>query len=259
MNITTLLNEMKLNEGYFFSSKYKDKEKILEAAESVIDGLFSEEFAKDIKFGLSRTKFRNMSTREAKELPTTVGYSNSVDVDHWEKMVSPFKDKEEFKKQVEKKRNALYKFATRNLDRQKIYFNKNLWNSKDMNETRKLLLAIHEMIHTIQPYTSRLKKVEQDIYDILRRGWKPENEEFSLSRVLLGEKNNDAVDRLSEVFTYIVSDRINTEFLTKKGTEELIKYLKNCGLLNKNDPLGFWKFKFSEMREDNKAGQNEHN
>ena len=252
MNITTVLNEMKLNEGYLFSSKYKDKEGIVEAALQVIDEIFSPEFAKALRFGYDRTHFREMSLRDYKKKRLTSGYSNNVDVDEMDRRFADYvKLHPEAKDFADKLRVKTYKYAKKSLDKQKIFLNTRMWKQMGMDETRKIQTVLHELIHTIQAYTPELKKVENDILKIYKENWRGPGD-FSIAKINLGTDNHKDADRLSEIFTYIVSDRLNTEFLTEKGVEKLITYLKKCGLINPNDRFGYWDSKFEEMREDNK-------
>lgn len=257
MNLTDVLLEMKLNEGYFFSSKYKDKEGIIEATLQVIDEIFSPEFVKSLRYGFNRTHFREMSGRDFKKKGHTSGYSNNVDVDEMDKRFADYvKLHPEAKKFADKLRVKTYRYAKRALDNQKIFLNTRAWKEKSFDETRKIQTVMHEMIHTIQAYTPILKKVENDILKIYKDNWRGPGD-FSIAKINLGTDNHKDADRASEIFTYIVSDRLNTEFLTEKGVEKLIAYLKKCGLINPKDKFGYWDAKFEEMIEDNKAGEKE--
>ena len=253
MNLTDVLNEMKLNEGYFFSSRYKDKEGLIQAALQVIDTIFSEEMAKDIRFGYNKTKFREMSIRDSIKNQSTSGYNNNHDVESFDKALSAYSEKNPGQeKQVDKIRTRFYKSATKALDKPKIYLNTKRWKEINQDDANKVMTLIHEMIHTVQKYTPKIKKAEKDIYNIYRKYWKGPGP-FSLSKILFGTDELGSEARLVEVFTYLVSDEIYTEYLTEEGVEELIRYLKTCGLINPNDELGFWKSKFEELREDNKV------
>ena len=257
MNIITVLNEMKLNEGYFFSSKYKDNEGIIQAALQVIDEIFTPEFAQALRYGYSRVHFREMSGRDYKKKGHTSGYSNNVDVEEMDKRFDDYvKAHPEAKDFANKLRKKTYRYAKKALDRQKIFLNTRTWKEKNFDETRKIQTVMHEMIHTIQAYTPILKKVENDILKIYRDNWRGPGD-FSIAKINLGTDAHKDADRLSEIFTYIVSDRLNTEFLTEQGVKKLIAYLKKCGLINPNDKFGYWDAKFEEMIEDNKVEQNE--
>lgn len=253
MNITQVLNEMKLNEGYFFSSKYKDKEGLIQIALRVIDTIFSEETAKDIRFGFNRTKFREMAGRQLKKEPNTAGYNNSCDVEGFDNALANYsKTNPGQEKQVSKFRNKLYKRATKALDKPKIYINTKQWKDPNYNDAQKVMTLIHEMIHTVQKYTPGIKKAEKDIYNIYKKNWKGPGP-FSLSKILFDSEELKDEAKPAEIFTYLLSDGIYSKYLTEEGVEELIRYLKTCGLINPNDKLGFWKSKFEEMRDDNKA------
>ena len=259
MNITTVLTEMKLNEGYFFSSKYKDKEGIIQAALQVIDKIFTPEFAKALRFGYDRVRFREMSTKDYKKKGHTSGYSNNVDVGEMDKRFADYvKQHPEAKDFADKLRIKTYKYAKKALNKQKIYLNTKAWKERDFDETRKIFTVIHEMIHTIQSYTPEIRKVENNILKIYKDNWRGPGD-FSIAKINLGSDAHKDADRLSEIFTYIVSDRLNTEYLTEEGVDKLIAYLRKCGLINPNDEFGYWESKFEEMKEDNKAGQDEHN
>lgn len=256
MNIINVLNEMKLNEGYFFSSKYKDKEGILDATLQVIDEIFTPEFAKALRYGYGRTHFREMSVRDSKKRGHTSGYSNNVDVEEMDKRIENYvKEHPEAKEQGIRLKAKSYKWAGRALNNQKIFLNTRAWKERDFDVTRKIQTLMHEMIHTIESYTPEVKKVANNIFKIYKNNWRGPGD-FSIAKINLGEDHKDA-DRLSEIFTYIVSDRLNTEFLTEQGVERLIAYLKKCGLINPNDRFGYWDSKFEEMREDNKKGAKE--
>ena len=252
MNITEVLNEIQLNEGYFFSSKYKDKEGILDATLQVIDEIFTPKFAKDLRFGYNRVHFREMSGKDFKKKGYTSGYSNNVDVDELDKRFADYvKQHPEAKGFADKLRVKSYKYAKKALNNQKIFLNTRAWKEKDFDVTRKIQTLMHEMIHTIESYTPEVKKAANDILKIYKDNWRGPGD-FSIAKINLGKECKDA-DRLSEIFTYIVSDRLNTEFLTEEGVEKLIAYLKKCGLINPNDKFGYWDSKFEEMREDNKV------
>ena len=256
MNITDVLNEIQLNEGYFFSSKYKDKEGILDATLQVIDEIFTPEFAKALRYGYGRTHFREMSARDAKKRGHTSGYSNNVDVEEMDKRIEDYvKEHPEAKEQGIRLKAKSYKWASRALNNQKIFLNTRAWKERGFDVTRKIQTLMHEMIHTIESYTPEIKKVANNIFKIYKNNWRGPGD-FSIAKINLGEDHKDA-DRLSEIFTYIVSDRLNTEFLTEQGVERLIAYLKKCGLINPNDRFGYWDSKFEEMREDNKKGAKE--
>ena len=235
MNITAVLNEIKLNEGLFFTGKYRDKESVVETAKQAAEILFTEEFYNHLMFGLEKTKLRTMSALEShRGGKNNAAYANSVDVESFEEGSKALDD---LKKANPKLYNALkyrvYKRATKTIDHQKIVINPKYMKKQtgDAGFTNKVLTVLHEMIHIIQPYTPSLRKVENNIYNIMKEGWNDKYGEFMISRVLLNTDIPD-VNKKNEVFTYIVSNRIYTEYLTKKGVENLIDYLKNCGLIN---------------------------
>lgn len=253
MNLTDVLTEMRLNEGYFFSSKYKDKEGLIQTALQVIDIIFSKETAKDIRFGFNRTKFREMASRDSERKNGTAGYNNNPDTDSFDSAVSKYgKEHPEAEKDIYKVRSKFYKKANKALDKPRIYLNTKQWKEKNFNDAQKVMTLIHEMIHTVQKYTPSILKAQKDIYNIYKENWKGPGP-FSLAKVMLGSDEFASEARLSEILTYLVSDVTYTEYLTKEGVEKLISYLKNCGLINPNDELGFWKSKFEEMRDNNKT------
>lgn len=252
MDIITVLNEMRLNEGYFFSSKFKDKEALIPSALQVIDAIFSKQTANDIRFGFNKTKFREMSERDKEKRFGVAGYNNSPDIEGFETFISNFrKNNPNKEKNINKVRTRLYKKATKALDKPKIYLNVKEWEKQNLSDAHKILTLVHEMIHTVQKYTPGIIKAEKDLYNIYKNNWvgpKP----FSLSKILFGTNNLASEARPVEIFTYLVSNGVHTEFLTKEGVEKLISYLKHCGLINPNDELGFWETRFEEFREDNK-------
>ena len=252
MNITTVLNEIALNEGHFFSSKYKDKDQLIPTALQVIDTIFSKKTANDIRFGFNKTKFREMADRDSERKNGTSGYNNSPDTDAFDSAISKYrKEHPEAEKDVYKVRSKFYKKATKALDKPRIYLNTKQWKERNLNDARKVMTLVHEMIHTVQKYTPSILKAQKDIYNIYKENWKGPGP-FSLSKVMLGSDKFASEARLSEILTYLVSDVTYTEYLTEEGVEKLISYLKSCGLINPNDELGFWESKFEEFREDNK-------
>ena len=243
---------MKLNEGYFLPSKYKDKEDIIDSAKQFMEVIFSDKFYKDMMFGLNRTKFRNMSTRKGnKEI--TSGFANTVDIDAFEYAAKKNKLDTADPKAYNQVRNKLYKRATKALGQQKIFFNKKFWGRKD--ETDKILLLVHEMIHVVQPYTADLKKTQEKIYRIFKESWKDKSKPFSLSKILLDSPDGTdegLAGRVSEIIPYIISDGIYTKYITEEGTKKVIDCLKNSRLINPNDEFGFWDTRFENMIEDSK-------
>ena len=252
MNITEVLNEMKLNEGYFVSSKYKDKEKFIDAAKNFMQVIFSEKLYNDILFGLKRTKFRNMSTREEKK-EVSAGYANTVDIDAFEHSTKKLGVETKMPKTYNLVRNKIYKRATKSLDHQKIFLNRRYWNNNE--DTEKILLLTHEMIHVVQPYTPELRKASEDLYQIFKRNWAEDSGDFLLSKILTNNPDDEAIaGRKSEIIPYLISDGWFTMWLTEEGVKEAVEYLKRCDLLNVNDEFGFWDIRFKGLVEQYKEG-----
>ena len=253
MNITEVLNEMKLNEGLFLQGNYKDKKSLIANAVNVIYDIFSKPVAEELLEGLGRTKFKTMPLF-SKDRKDSGAFTNSGFVNDRKDFLDKhkedyYKSPNRFNKDTEK----IEKEVQRNLGNQKI-----ILNPKDIRKSGDdyALKIIHELIHVAYPYSKSLVKACEDIYDIFKDNWNPEGGTFYISKVLRGTLDREgASSKKSEILPYIISNDIYTEFLTKEGTYKLIDYLKKSGLLNlKDEGKTFWDNEFNKMIENNKKG-----
>ena len=253
MNLTDVLTEIQLNEGLFLQGNYRDKKGLIVNAVDIIYDIFSKPVAEELMDGLGRTKFKTMplfsKNRESYNAYTNEAFANDLrhTLKRGEKQY--YKNPNNINKKFIDKRE---KNILDNLNNKKIVVNPETIRKKKGNYA---LILVHELIHVAYPYSESLVKACEDIYKIFKENWNPDGEAFFISKVLRGTINRDgSSSKISEILPYIVSDDINTEFLTEEGTYKLINYLKTCGLLNLKDGKEFWEKKFKNMIEKNKEG-----